>query len=43
MNSKEVDNIFTRAINFAKQECHEYVTCEHLVLFLLEEQEVESV
>ncbi len=43
MNSKEVDNIFTRAINFAKQECHEYVTCEHLVLFLLEEKEVESV
>ena len=43
MNSKEVDNIFTKAINFAKQECHEYVTCEHLVLFLLEEQEVESV
>jgi ATP-dependent Clp protease ATP-binding subunit ClpA len=43
MNSKEVDNIFTKAINFAKQECHEYVTCEHLVLFLLEEEEVESV
>ena len=43
MNSKEVDNIFTKAINFAKQECHEYVTCEHLILFLLEEEEVESV
>ena len=40
MNSKPVDDIFNRAIDFARDSDHEYVTCEHILLHLLEEKEI---
>ena len=36
MNSKPVDDIFNKAIDFARDSDHEYVTCEHVLLHLLE-------
>ncbi len=43
MNSKPVDEIFNRAIDFARDSDHEYVTCEHVLLHLLEEEDVTSI
>ena len=40
MNSKPVDDISNRAIDFARDSDHEYVTCEHILLHLLEEKEI---
>ena len=36
MNSKPVDDIFNKAIDFARDSDHEYVTCEHVLLHLLD-------
>ena len=43
MNSKPVDNIFNQAIDFAKDSEHEYVTCEHVLLYLLDNDSIAKI
>ena len=38
MISKELRNVFTQAVNYAKTNKHEYLTIEHIFLILLEDE-----
>ena len=38
--ANEIDNIITGAINLASEQKHEYVTLEHLMYCLLEDEDV---
>ena len=43
MNSKPVDDIFNQAIDFARDSDHEYVTCEHVLLHLLDVDSIAKI
>ncbi len=43
MISKELREIFTKALIYAKQQRHEYLTIEHIFLMLLQEEFVEAL
>ena len=43
MNSKPVDDIFNQAIDYAKESDHEYVTCEHVLLHLLDVDSIAKI
>jgi ATP-dependent Clp protease ATP-binding subunit ClpA len=40
MESKYIDNIIQNAVNFAKDKGHEYVTLEHIMFCLLENEDI---
>ena len=40
MESKYIDNIIENAVNFAKDKGHEYVTLEHIMFCLLENEDI---
>jgi len=43
MESKYIDNIIQNAVSFAKDKGHEYVTIEHIMFCLLENEEIVSL
>ena len=43
MESKYIDNIIQNAVNFAKDKDHEYVTLEHIMFCLLENDEITTL
>jgi ATP-dependent Clp protease ATP-binding subunit ClpA len=43
MISKELQQIFTKAVNYARANQHEYITIEHIFLYLLENKSIISL
>jgi len=43
MSNKRVDKMVERALNLAQDNCHEYVTLEHILLSLLSEKDISDL
>ncbi|MEA3513321.1 MAG: ATP-dependent Clp protease ATP-binding subunit ClpA [Campylobacterota bacterium] len=43
MISKELQTVFTHAVNYARANSHEYITIEHIFIYLLKERNIESL
>ncbi len=43
MISKELQQVFTNAVNYARAHRHEYITIEHVFLYLLEDKSIVSL
>jgi ATP-dependent Clp protease ATP-binding subunit ClpA len=43
MISKELQQVFGKAVNYARENRHEYITVEHIFLYLLEDESIVSL
>ena len=43
MISKELQNVFSHAVNYARANNHEYITVEHIFVYLLKEGSIDSL